>query len=257
MKLEAVIVCKDYSDFLEHTLPENMQHFDHVVVVTHYSDKRTIGLCNKYSIDCVQTHAFFEEGAKFNKGRAINVGFAHLKGLGWILHIDADTLLPHRFRHMLDRARLNEANLYGADRVNVRGWERYQQLRNNGSLVPHYKHGYFVKPPENMPIGDRIVHMEHGYCPIGYFQLFHKSSFKKYPTNQGTAEHTDLLFAIQWAREQRVLLPEVLCYHLESDPNGSPMGMNWNGRMSSEFGPPKKGSRESKDSEGDTARKKR
>lgn len=238
MKIEAVIICKDYSDFLEHTLPNNIQFLDHVVVVTHHTDKATRALCSRYSIDCVDTHEFFQEGAPFNKGRAINVGLAHLKGLDYILHMDADILLPHRFRNLLDRANLQPKNLYGADRVNVYGFDRFHALKDK--LVPHYSHRYFVQPPAEHPVGARIIHHEFGYCPIGYFQLWHKSAGRRYPINQGTAEHTDVLFAIQWERQQRVLLPEVVVYHLDSHEAPPEMGGNWNGRTSPPFAPKKK-----------------
>lgn len=235
MKLEAVIVCKDYSDFLAHTLPENIQHFDHVVVVTHYSDKATQSLCSKWGVDCVQTHAFHEDGDKFNKGRAINVGLAHLKGLGHILHLDADILLPHRFRYMLQRHQLDNTAIYGADRVNILGYDRYLAFKQ--LQMPSYSDRYFVEPPPGFPLGTRFVHHEHGYCPIGYFQLWHKDLGNKYPTNQGTAEHTDVLFAIQWHRKQRILLPELFVYHLDSEPALKPMGANWQGRRTPPFGP--------------------
>jgi hypothetical protein len=233
MQLEAVIVCKDYSDFLAHSLPENMQYFDRLVVVTHYNDKKTQALCNKFSVECVQTSAMHEDGDAFNKGRAINLGLGHLRGLDWILHLDADVVLPHNFRNLLHRAKLQQQNLYGADRVNVRSWEEWQ--KHKGSRVPTYQHGYFIEPNSALPLGARIVHHEHGYVPIGFFQLWHKTHGKKYPINQGNAEHTDVLFACQWPRHNRVLLPEVIVYHLDSEH--SDMGANWNGRKTKHFGP--------------------
>lgn len=234
MQIEAVIVCKDYSDFLEHTLPENVEQVDRLIVVTHPGDHKTKALCSKYSVDCVETHAFHHQGDKFNKGRAINVGLGHMRGLDWMLHMDADILLPHGFRNMMKRAHLDTANIYGADRVNVYGYEHW--MDNKHKTVPHYSHKYFVQPPGEFPMGARIIHHEHGFTPIGYFQLFHKSSGKRYPIHQGNAEHTDVLFAIQWPREHRMLLPEIIVYHLES-PNGpTPMGVNWEGRKTPIFG---------------------
>lgn len=235
MRLEGVIVSKDYGDFLEHTLPENLEHFDHLVVVTHHSDKRTQAVCSKYSVECVQAHVFDEDGARFNKGRGVNVGLAHLHGYENILHLDADIVLPKQFRDMLRRAKLDPEVLYGADRVNVFGWERWQQVKD--IRHPHYRNNWFVEPPAGHPVGARIIHREHGYVPIGYFQLWNKKQHKKYPIHEGTAEHSDVLFAIQWARNQRVLLPEVFCYHLESAKSQQQMGVNWYGRKSEEFGP--------------------
>lgn len=239
MKIEAVIVCKDYSDFLEHTLPENMQHLDRVVIVTHPNDQATRALCSKYGVDCVTTECMHEDGDAFNKGRAINLGLGHLRGTDWILQMDADIVLPHGFRNLLHRAKLRPENLYGSDRVNVYGFEHWQEHKHK--RVPHYSHRYFVEPIKEFPIGARIIHSEHGYCPIGFFQLWHRSQGKKYPINQGNAEHTDVLFACLWPRHQRVLLPELICYHLESSTGPQPMGANWNGRKTKLFAPAKHG----------------
>lgn len=233
LKIEAVIVCKDYSDFLENTLPENMKYVDRLIVVTHPSDGKTQALCSKYSVDCVVTEVMHEDGDKFNKGRAINLGLGHMRGLGWMLHLDADILLPHNFRNMLQRSGLKENCLYGADRANVFGYDHFMNHKHKLNL--HYAHRYFVEPPKEFPIGARIIHNEHGYTPIGYFQLWHRSSGKRYPIHQGNAEHTDVLFAAQWARQNRVLLPEVIVYHLDSELGPTPMGKNWNGRQTPLF----------------------
>ena len=83
--------------------------------------------------------------------------------------------------------------------------------------------------------------MEHGgYCPIGFFQLWSPSGsgVTRYPrVGQGTAEHSDVLHAIQWDRQDRCLIPELICIHLETKDKGDrrPMGQNWSGRTTPEF----------------------
>lgn len=234
-RIEGIIVCKDYSDFLAHTLPENIEHFDHLVVVTHYSDKKTQEICSKYSVECVQAHVFDEDGDRFNKGRAVNVGLSHLKNPDWIIHFDADIVFPKRFRWMIEHSKLDTANIYGCDRVNIFGWEKWLEVKDK--MNPYYKDHWFVSPPEGHPLGSRIIHREHGYVPIGFFQMWHKSQNKKYAIFEGTAEHSDVLFAIQWHRKQRILLPEIIVYHLESREKQGKMGENWNGRKSKGFCP--------------------
>lgn len=233
MKLECVIVCKNYADFLEHTLPDNMQFFDRLVVVTGYDDSRTKALCNRFGIACVPTDCMHDKGAAFNKGNAINLGLGHLEQSDWVLHLDADIVLPHNFRGLLSRARLEKENIYGCDRLNVYGYEHW--IANKDKRVPAHANQYFVEPVKEFPVGARIVHPQHGYVPIGFFQLWHGA--RSYPTTQGSAEHTDVLFACQWPRRQRVLLPEVICYHLESVTGPTQHGANWNGRQTPPFGP--------------------
>jgi len=233
MIIEAVIICKDYSDFLEHTLSDNLQHLDRVVVVTHPDDKATHALCNHYGVDYVETKIFHDDGDKFNKGRAINLGLSHLRHVDWLLHIDADILLPHRFREMLAMAKLDKTHLYGADRMNAVSYDHW--MLNKAKTVPQYKHRYLVTPQSEFPLGSRLLHREYGYCPIGYFQLWHSSMNRKYPVINGSAEHGDVLFAVQWPREKRTLLPEFFVYHLESE--SSQMGANWNGRKTRPFKP--------------------
>jgi glycosyltransferase involved in cell wall biosynthesis len=244
MKIEAVVICNNYSDFLEHTMPENLQHLDRLVVVTHPDDKKTQQLCAYYGVDCIDTTVFHDDGDKFNKGRAINLGLSHLRHEDWLLHMDADILLPHRFRQRLKEAKLDPKNIYGADRQNVVSYEHFHEHKHK--MTPQHKWRYLVEPMKEFPLGSRLLHMEHGYCPIGYFQLWHSSERRKYHIVAGSAEHSDVLFAVQWSRENRILLPEFFVFHLESE--GSKMGINWDGRKSKPFeGKCEKCSRKRKD----------
>lgn len=251
LKIEAVITCVNYADYLRHTLVENLHYLDNVVVVTTPQDKETIALCKRFSVDCIDTEVFYDDGDKFNKGRGINLGLAHLRHDDWLIHMDADTVLPHRFRDMLARAKLKENCLYGADRINVRGFDNWQKLRHQ--IEPHYEYNFLVNPPISALFGinrsetpksldiistsGRPIHKEYGYVPIGYFQMWHSSQGRKYPINQGAADHTDVLFSVQWPRERRLLLPELFVYHLESEP--AQLGANWKGRSTKRFEPKK------------------
>ncbi len=233
MRIEAVIVCENYSDFLAHTLPETLQHVDHAVVVTSHKDKHTKDICNKYGVNCVQTDVGSEHGDKFNKGRMINTGIAHCRNDDWLMHLAADIVLPHRFRGVLNAAKPEIENLYGADRLNVHDFEQWESVRQN--LVPQYHDGCHVFPHGDLELGARLLHGDYGFCPIGYFQMWHSSQHKMYPGSSGSAEHADVLFAMQWPRVKRVLLPQFFVYHLDSGVQQ--MGTNWDGRKSPAFCP--------------------
>lgn len=229
--IQAVVVCVNFGDFLEETLVNNLGLFDHIVVVTDTKDNRTYNLCNKLSTTCIRTDDFYIGGDNFNKGRGINVGLAHLIPGGWRLHIDSDIALPPNFRQMIRRHPLSKDTIYGADRINITGYANWQKVQAN--LHRQYNYNYMVSPIGLGSLGSRLVHNEWGYCPIGYFQLWHSSVGLRYPINQGSAEHTDVTFAQQFARAQRVLIPELFCYHLESP--GTVGKADWNGRASPDF----------------------
>lgn len=233
MKLEGLTVSVGYADFLEHTLPDNLQHFDRFVVVTHPNDKATQSLCTKFGVDCIKTEVMHDDGDKFNKGRLCNLGLSHLRHDGWLVHLDADIVLPHRFRPMLAHAKLDTANIYGADRLNCRSYDDWLKYRNK--LVPQHMWRFLVTPVAEFSLGSRLLHQEYGWCPIGYFQMWHASQQRSYPINHGSAEHSDVLFAVQWPRPKRILLPEFFVTHLES--GASEFGANWQGRKTKPFGP--------------------
>lgn len=232
--LQAVVVCVRYSDFLAHTLPANLPHFDRLVVVTDHDDAKTADLCRSLSVPCVKTDEFYVGGDRFNKGRAINLGLAHLMPGSWIVQLDADIALPPAFRKMLRHHPLQKDCLYGADRINVFGKAAWDGLKQH--IHKQYNYHYMVTPynDEGTKFGSRFVHDEWGFCPIGYFQLWHHATGFRYPINQGSAEHTDVTFAMQFPRLKRHLIPELFVYHLDSD--GAKMGQNWGGRKTAEFG---------------------
>jgi glycosyltransferase involved in cell wall biosynthesis len=231
MKIEAVIVCANYADFLAHSLPDNISHFDRIVVVTTHDDKQTQDLCRKFSVDCFPTDVFFEDGDKFNKGRAINYGLSHLRHDDWVVHIDADIVCPMRFRQMLHYAKLQKDTIYGVDRLNTRSYDNW--IQNKWRTVPQHQYRFMITPTEQFPLGSRLLHAELGWLPIGYFQLWHSSTRRTYPVTAGAAEHSDVVFASQWSK--RRLIPELFVYHLESEQ--VPMGANWQGRKTKVFGP--------------------
>lgn len=233
MRIEVITTCVNYSDFLEHSLKENLNHVDGITIVTTHEDKATQGVCQKYGVACVQTDVFTEWGDKLNKGRAINLGIAHLRNDDWILHLDADIVLPHKFRSTLGMHPLDKTKIYGADRLNTKSYENWMQHKD--AMIPQHENGCHVWAHPQVSLSSRLVHGQYGYVPIGYFQLWHSSQNKRYPVNQGSAEHTDMLFGLQWPKVKRQLLPELFVYHLESE--SAPQGVNWDGRKTKHFGP--------------------
>lgn len=235
MRIEAVTVSVGYGDFLAHTLPYNLPIFDDFLVITTKQDKETIGVCKRYGVKHVCTNQFYADDSPFNKARGINHGLAHCSRKDWLCHIDADIVLPLRSRWFLANARLRKDCVYGVDRVNCPSYEEWRDFNRNPEV--QYEWSYLVKPPSRWPVGARIAHMDYGgYCPIGFFQLWHASETLRYPmVVDGDAEHSDLLHSLQWDRENRVLLPELFAIHLESE--SAPMGANWKGRKTKRFGP--------------------
>ncbi len=242
-KLEAVTVCVGYADFLAETVKYNAQHFDRWIIVTTPEDKATIELCRRFNLECVQTKEFSRGGPRpFNKGRGIALGMNFLSTNSWVLHLDADIVLPARFRQMLEVAHLDPENLYGCDRIMVKNWHEWQAYLKSQYL--HNQHGFHLccNFPRRCNVGTRIINERNGYVPIGFFQLFHYDHgvhsghrFKCYPDASDNAAHSDIKFALHWDRRNRVLLPEILVVHLESEQLG--MGANWRGRATKRFGP--------------------
>lgn len=117
--IRGIVICVDYDDLLDITLPRNMRHLDECVVVTSLADRRTeqlvTNLQSTANVRLLRTDAFYRHGAKFNKGLAMEEGLDLLGRHGWILIWDADTLFPDHMptREMITVGRLRGDTLYG------------------------------------------------------------------------------------------------------------------------------------------------
>lgn len=240
-RIECVVVCCNYSDFLAWTLPFNKHHFDRMVIVTSPEDVATQRVCEHNYVECVVTDVMFENKAPFNKGKAINAALKKLDFQGWCVHMDADIVLPPRTRDILNLLPLQEDKLYSADRFMVASFEEWANFFLN--IKP--QHTNWRVYPDAFPLGYRLMFPTprwKGWVPAGYFQLFHRLSpqFDKepwYPENSDTAADSDILFAEKWTRQNRVLIPEVFVYHLDSTGKDKVIGANWEGRKTPLFSP--------------------
>jgi hypothetical protein len=173
----------------------------------------------------VQTDLFKKNFRNFNKDAAINQGFGHFQYHGWRMHLDSDIVLPPNFRRILfNHTELDRNCIYGMDRIDVIGADELERI-----FLRDPQHGSFlVNPQHPRAISPRYVDPLRGYVPIGYFQLWHAASQKPYPYSLGSAAHDDVLFASQWSRKHRHVVPTGLCYHLVSTP--PKIGENWDGK---------------------------
>ena len=225
MRIEAVTVSVDYSDFLAETLPFLLRQVDDLVVVTSPDDQRTRDVCAATSARVVATTAMYDDGRTFSVGAAINEGLKHLRRDDWILAIDADIVLGGILLRDLD---LFEPKLYGIDRFHAGGYEAWRQFCGASRHLSKVA----VPTPQTMPMGYRIAHPElGGYAPCGFFQLWNPAAtgFHDYPVDPGgTAEGSDMLHAARWPRVGRELIPEVFGIELLSSPRLI-VGENWRG----------------------------
>ncbi len=240
MKLAAVITSSNYGDFLAWTLPHNCKQFHYAVVCTTPEDVRTQKVCEFWNVHCIKVPEF-HDGGGFRKGAGINAGLRVLKEAGmddgWVVHMDADIFLPPHAGGMIGRANLDPTFLYGADRQMVKSFEDWCDYLSFPTVQYECKayvhHGPFQT-------GTRVLSVDpgyDGYVPIGFFQMWcpSVSGVTKYPEEHTTAGRGDMLFARNWPRAKRALIPEFIPFHLESEV--APMGANWAGRKTKLFGP--------------------
>jgi hypothetical protein len=235
MRIEAVTVCVDYGDFLAATLPHTLPLVDDLVIVTAPHDRETQRVCRRWGVRCLVSELHHRHGAAFNKARLINHGLNHLPRRDWLLHLDADVVLPPNARLLLANAELDPDCIYGVDRCNCPSFAEWTAFLAQRAAAAG--EGYLVHPPRSWPVGSRISHTDYGgYLPIGFFQLWHSRCRIRYAVAEASdAEHTDVLHAAEWPRDRRRLIPEFFAIHLESEP--ATMGANWHGRTTQRFGP--------------------
>jgi Glycosyltransferase like family 2 len=238
--IEGVTVSVGHGDFLAETLPINLALVDEMVVLTSPDDAETREVCRRHSVHCVVSEDH-KRGGEFNKARLIQRGFDQISRSDWVLHIDADCVLPRRFRDLLSWSDLDTRGIYGFDRCNVTGWDAWQAIKQKGGWD---NHGYenLLRFQPDATVGARWVSKLHGYVPIGFSQLyfgpesiFRGTHAKRYPYHHGDAARSDVQFALCWDRKHRHLLPEVIVLHLESEK--AKLGANWKGRTTARFGP--------------------
>lgn len=244
VKIEAVTCCVNYCDFLQEVEPFVRPLVDRWLIVTTPQDDATRDLCRRRGMECLVTDDFHREGAKFDKAMGIDRGLQQLSYDGWVLVMDADIVIPPHFRESVVDAHLDPECIYGCDRFEVVGWDRWQALKGSGFFDKYSRNAHHnVCFPAGFDVGARWADTVQGYVPIGFFQLFSAKAsvwrgirHKRYPTyGHSDAARTDVQHGLQWDRRKRVLLPEVVVAHLQSEK--SQVGANWGGRTTPRFGP--------------------
>ena len=209
MYLEGITVCIGFGDYLAETLLRNRPVVNRMIVVTEEKDTLTRRVAKASGCRIVLTNRHREDGAKFNKGKAINDGLAAAHYKGWLLYLDADIALPVGFRRELDRflklgrirfdnnpyenknkPKTNHFNVvYGASRVNCPGISAWYEYLETGEY--------------NWPL--EKLRANNSNSPPGYFQLWCALADATYPEDRPTASASDLAFARQFP--YRIFLP--------------------------------------------------
>jgi hypothetical protein len=204
--IRAVTVCVNYARELAVTMPTVLPHVERWCIVTAPHDTDTIQLARREpKVTTIITSCFWDDGAFFNKGKAVSRGLEQIGRKGWLLALDADIVLPER----MDLSQLEEGRLYSPYR---RMWPEW------GPAVP---------PESEWPRLPEGPERRNGEW-AGYFQLWHSwdrayETTSCYPTHWHTAGGCDSDFWKQWPGCYRERLPfDVL--HLGRH------GQNWKGR---------------------------
>jgi len=151
VKINGLTVCVGYAEYLAIGIERWMAGLDSLTIVTTPDDQATLDLAEKFQARVLQTDLFYQDGASFNKGRALE--FARRTAVpwrDWILIFDSDIVPEPNWLDRVQAARTLEGYLHGAWRFDA------GQIRDLHEIdTGHFP--YFS--------GDAIG--------VGYFQLFH------------------------------------------------------------------------------------
>lgn len=234
MKIECVVTCVGYGDFLAHTLPMNKPHFDSMLIVTSPEDTKTKRVCDYWGVPYHSTDSFQSRWGQFFKGKGINEGLDKLKKDDWLCHMDADIALSPNTRSALEKMELSKEGIYGIDRLECKSYLDWRRFLDDPEPVVAGNNFFIHTTHAPFQWATRVKFDHHGgYIPIGFFQLWHSNVMTKYIEGHSDAGREDSHFATQWPRGKRQLLPEILAYHLESE--AAEMTVNWKGRKSKTF----------------------
>lgn len=201
-KIDVVIVSVDYNDYLIICLENNIKFFDNITVVTSSSDFMCHKICKKFGVNMVITDRMYEDGAAFNKGKAINEGISSISDPDFILLLDADILVVDE----IDVDSLEDGVLYSADRYIMPDYESYLS--------------YFSGKIEKYDLDvDRCQ-------GLGFFQLFRYSPSISYSECYPDASESDMVFKNIFEKITNIN-KEV--FHLGKDST------NWKGRRTETF----------------------
>lgn len=151
-KIEAVIICYGYLDFLSLTLPKNLDKFDHFVIVTKPGDP-LIEFCNSLKTDkitIIETKAMHHNGAQWNKGLCIAIGLQHLKYNKFFCTIDSDVLVPEDFREQFFNFAADKQLAYGSrrflinSRAELKDFESGVKTEKDFLLLRGFLYGFFA-----------------------------------------------------------------------------------------------------------------
>lgn len=220
MKLEGIAVCVNYGDFLNITLEHNRKHFDKIVIVTVDDDQETIDICRKHDATVVITDRLYENGDKFNKGKAINDGLKELDRSDWVLITDADMVMTDNLRDIIEHANIDNNCIYGTSRFMCPDYNNWANYINDKSIINTWSH-------QNGRIN----------IGVGYFQLVNgkcdmlAGRHNWYREDYGHCGRSDRAFFRMWPPERRGKIGKASCIHLGNEQ----MTLNWYGRTTARF----------------------
>lgn len=201
--LRCFIVSVDFADLLDLTLAHNRQHFEEIHIITSHADVETRAVCHKYNATAFSTDAFYDDGADFNKWKALELGLDAFGRYGVICLMDVDVLWPKQIPDF----DIEKGKLYTPYR------RMYNPIK-------------FPLPPEDQwpkyPRHRNIAEWA-GYSQIFHADDPHLGDAPWHEVNWKHAGGADSFFQRKWPKSHKVR-PEFEVLHLGA------AGQNWAGR---------------------------